>query len=259
MTETRNIYQRLLDVMGDVEYILKEDKKVNNQYTFVSHDAVTKKCRAALRRHGIYFESSVVEETCEWRQVKVTREVYDAQLRQKVTKEFESTVLFTKVKMSYKFVNADDRNDTTTGSFSYGYGLDNQDKGIGKAQSYAYKYALLKGLMLETGDDPERDINMFFDDKADDKKKTDIFLTASLFKAANEDIYQDLVGTRSYDDVKEVWIGHQDILKKIKEYCVIIGDMTCYEYLEKTKDEMKAKHKQIEDQKEYNRIHEFGN
>jgi hypothetical protein len=38
---------------------------------------------------------------------------------------------------------------------TFGYGVDAQDKGPGKAMSYGVKYALLKVLGLETGDDPD--------------------------------------------------------------------------------------------------------
>jgi hypothetical protein len=38
-----------------------------------------------------------------------------------------------------------------------GYGIDPQDKGPGKAISYSVKYALLKALGLESGDDPDND------------------------------------------------------------------------------------------------------
>ena len=40
---------------------------------------------------------------------------------------------------------------------AFGYGIDNGEKGPGKAVSYAVKYALLKTFCLETGDDPDRD------------------------------------------------------------------------------------------------------
>jgi hypothetical protein len=39
----------------------------------------------------------------------------------------------------------------------FGYGIDTQDKGPGKAISYAVKYIYLKTFCLLTGDDPERD------------------------------------------------------------------------------------------------------
>ena len=52
------------------------------------------------------------------------------------------------------FRNVDDKDDTITVK-SVGYGADNSDKGIGKAVSYAVKYALLKSFSLETGDETD--------------------------------------------------------------------------------------------------------
>jgi hypothetical protein len=48
---------------------------------------------------------------------------------------------------------------------SFGYGIDDQDKGAGKAMSYAVKYALLKTLGLETGDDPDENQDAQFNNK----------------------------------------------------------------------------------------------
>lgn len=125
-----NIYQRLHAVMKDVEYIRKEDKKVNNQYTFVSHDAVTGKCRKAFVDHGVLVVPTVQQNVQNGNRT-------------------ETTILV-------EFVNIDNPDDKVL-TTSIGYGIDNQDKGVGKAYSYAYKNALLKVLALETGDDPERD------------------------------------------------------------------------------------------------------
>lgn len=125
-----NIYQRLHAAMKEVEYVQKEDKKVNNQYTFVSHDAVTSKTREALMKQGVIY--------------------YPQNL------QFQQNGNRTEVKLDIHFVNIDDPKDTITVP-SFGYGVDQQDKGPGKAISYAVKYALLKTLALETGDDPERD------------------------------------------------------------------------------------------------------
>jgi hypothetical protein len=58
--------------------------------------------------------------------------------------------------MTVRFVNVDDPQDFFDVE-TFGYGLDDQDKGPGKAMSYAVKYALLKTLGLETGDDPDED------------------------------------------------------------------------------------------------------
>jgi hypothetical protein len=58
--------------------------------------------------------------------------------------------------MTVRFVNVEDPADHFDVE-TFGYGVDSQDKGPGKAMSYAVKYALLKALGLETGDDPDMD------------------------------------------------------------------------------------------------------
>jgi hypothetical protein len=58
--------------------------------------------------------------------------------------------------MVIRFANIDapdDHIDVET----FGHGIDQGDKSPGKAMSYAVKYALLKTLGLETGDDPDLD------------------------------------------------------------------------------------------------------
>lgn len=139
-----NIYQRMAAVMKDVSYVQKEDKKVNNQYTFVSHDAVTAKIRPALLAHGVLPVVSVKDHVQDGNRT-------------------EATILV-------RFVNVD-KPDEAIEVESFGYGIDPQDKGPGKAVSYAFKYALLKVFCLETGDDPERDSidhqpRAFFDSNA---------------------------------------------------------------------------------------------
>lgn len=130
MEEVVNIYQRMHRVMKAVSYVQKEDKKVNNQYTFVSHDAVTAKIRPALIENGI---------------ITVPRVVRWAQDGNR-----------TEANVEVDFVNIDKPDEKITVPM-FGFGIDPQDKGPGKAISYAVKYALLKAFSLETGDDPEKD------------------------------------------------------------------------------------------------------
>ena len=40
---------------------------------------------------------------------------------------------------------------------SYGDGIDSQDKSVGKAMTYADKYALMKGYKIITGEDPDQE------------------------------------------------------------------------------------------------------
>lgn len=131
-TKVLNIYQRLHAAMGLVSFVQKEDKQVNNQYKFVSHDEVTKVTREALMQQGvIYFPQDM-----------------------KIAQDGNRT----EIHMNLRFINIDDPQDFLDVP-TLGYGIDSQDKGPGKAMSYAVKYALLKALALETGDDPERDNN----------------------------------------------------------------------------------------------------
>jgi hypothetical protein len=123
----KNIYQRIAAVMAEVDYIQKE-KKQGMRYSIVSHDAVTAKVRPILLKHGVvYWPESLLRE-----QVGNT----------------------TMVNLSVRFQNIDNPDDFLAVE-TCGYGVDDQDKGPGKAMSYAVKYALLKCLGLETGDDPD--------------------------------------------------------------------------------------------------------
>lgn len=125
-----NIYQRMHAMMTDVSYVAKENKRVNGQYTFVSHDAVTRVVREAAVKHRVVIIPSVTERFQDGNRTDVT--------------------------VSIKFVNIDNPADFVEANF-FGYGIDTQDKGPGKAVSYACKYGYLKMLGLETGDDPEKD------------------------------------------------------------------------------------------------------
>ena len=58
-----NIYQRIRAVMLEVKYVQKTDRKVNNQYTFVSHDAVTAALHEPMANHGIVMVPNVEELT----------------------------------------------------------------------------------------------------------------------------------------------------------------------------------------------------
>lgn len=128
-SHSKNIYQRLLAAMEEVKYILK-DRPKGMQYAVVSHDAVTKKVRPALMRHGIVYLPTVVEHGQDGNR--------------------------TSVLVNVKFVNVDTPEDCIEVNM-LGYGVDSQDKGPGKAISYAVKYALLKALGLETGEDADLD------------------------------------------------------------------------------------------------------
>lgn len=131
----RNVLQRINAVMTELDYLQKE-KKSGMQYSFVSHDKVTGAIRPLLVKHGIACWPAAME---------VKQEGNRTQLQCKVI-----------------FANIDDPADHIEVE-SIGYGIDSQDKGPGKAISYAVKYAMLKTFALETGDDPDNDQNVKFE------------------------------------------------------------------------------------------------
>src|ERR1019366_8838008 len=100
------------------------------QYSIVSHDAVTALVRPALLEQGVIYYS-----------IRTTPS-YDGNR--------------TEAHMTVRFVNIDEPSDFIDVE-SFGHGIDPGDKSPGKAMSYAVKYALLKTLGLETGDDPDLD------------------------------------------------------------------------------------------------------
>ena len=124
-----NIYQRLHATMKQVKYVQKERNK-GMQYSTVSHDAVTAKVRPALVENGIVYHPVNLQH---WQNGNRTEVV-----------------------LSLRFVNID-KPEEYVDVPGLGFGVDNQDKGPGKAISYAVKYCLLKALGLETGDDADNE------------------------------------------------------------------------------------------------------
>lgn len=123
-----NIFQRIHGIMQDFDYVQKV--KSGMPYKSVSHDAVTKKLQPQLLKYRV-----------------ICRPYVD---------HIETQGNQTMAAMVVDFVNIDNPTDVFTVR-TFGHGNDTQDKGPGKAMSYAFKYAVLKALCIETGDDPEND------------------------------------------------------------------------------------------------------
>ena len=58
----------------------------------------------------------------------------------------------TTVRMNADIINVENPIDKITLGDYFGYGVDNSDKGIGKAISYGYKYMLMKLFMTKIGE-----------------------------------------------------------------------------------------------------------
>ena len=126
--EVLNVHQRISRIMSEIDYI-KKDKSINfgkgGGFTVVGHDAVTKLIHPLLVKHGVNI-------------IPTIKQIIQEGNRSRVDLEF-------------RWVNIDNPDDHFITKAS-GYGIDQQDKGIGKGWSVAQRYTVLKTLHLETGD-----------------------------------------------------------------------------------------------------------
>ena len=179
MTDKLNVHQRLASVMAEVSYIQKEAKRGMN-YTIVSHDAVTAKVRPALLKHGIVYYPVRCEHLHNGNRAECS--------------------------LTVRFVNIDDPADYFDVP-TFGYGIDPQDKGPGKAMSYAVKYALLKALGLETGDDP--------DTESINYSENDVHEPPFNPEAAAKRIIKKFENATTYDALAAAWKEESLIVKKV--------------------------------------------
>lgn len=132
------IHQRIHAVMvavaglieKDKTQIIRKDGKKVGEFDYISHDSVTAHIRKECLNNFIIPEITVIE--CKNNGNRV------------------------EMRVSVSFVNVDDSSDRVAVE-AIGYGNDNQDKGPGKALSYAVKSAYLKQFMLNSADDVEGD------------------------------------------------------------------------------------------------------
>lgn len=144
-----NIYQRMAAITAELQTVAKNlnvETGKGKGYKAVSERDVIDAVKPLEAKHGVYsypasrrvLESAALESESEW--------------NGRVTKK---TTFFERIETVYRFVNTDDSTDfieTTT----FAEGIDSQDKGSGKAMTYADKYALMKAYKISTGDDPDQ-------------------------------------------------------------------------------------------------------
>ena len=144
-----NIHQRMAAITAELQTVAKNlnvETGKGKGYKAVSERDVIDAVKPLEAKHGVYsypasrrvLESAALESEGEW--------------NGKVTKK---TTFFERIETVYRFVNTDDPTDfieTTT----FAEGIDSQDKGSGKAMTYADKYALMKAYKISTGDDPDQ-------------------------------------------------------------------------------------------------------
>lgn len=133
------VYEKILAIMQEVEHIQKDDKVSykNTNYKALSEEKVT-----TIMRKKLIDQKMVVFP---------------------IKQEFRKDGYISHVDVTYKIV------DTETGEsievVSCGDGADSQDKGAGKAMTYAYKYMWLRTFAIPTGEDPDKIASAQLDDE----------------------------------------------------------------------------------------------
>jgi hypothetical protein len=195
----KNVHQRIAQVMSEVTYIQKEFKP-GMKYTIVSHDAVTAKVRPALLAAGVIYYPVNCSHTHNGNRA-----------------ECDMTIRFANIDKPEDFIDVQ----------TFGYGVDPQDKGPGKAMSYAVKYALLKCLGLETGDDADQD-NI-------DHNKVDPSIPKFNPEATRDRIKKKLCSATTLEVLGEYWGVEASAIKDVKA-----SSATMFSELVNAKDEHKA-------------------
>lgn len=140
METKSNLAKAIIAVMQEVKGI---DKNMsvgtgNNSYKGVADQDVKKTIGDAMAKHGLCILPIGVEPKVE---VNRWETQYNGQPQQKQS-------IFTEVTTRYLLIHTSGESQEITG---YGHGVDSQDKGAGKATTYALKYALLYLFMVPTG------------------------------------------------------------------------------------------------------------
>ena len=144
----KNIFQRISAVMQDVQYLAKDDQIEfgKTKYRAISEEKVTTTIRKSLITHGIVI----------------------VPVKQKHSKDG----VLTTVDVTYRIQNIEDASDYID-AVSSGTGVDTQDKGVGKAMTYAYKYLLLRTFAIPTGEDPDKISSADLDDRFSREQKVE--------------------------------------------------------------------------------------
>jgi hypothetical protein len=131
MTEKKPIglYKKLLNVMKNAKKLIKENSS-GMPYASVTHNMTTQTVKEQFLKEGLIFIPYVKSHSRDGNIHHVT--------------------------VAAEIIDTDTGDKLPIGDFP-GSGVDNQDKGYGKALSYAFKYLLQKLFLLEIGKDEEVD------------------------------------------------------------------------------------------------------
>lgn len=133
-----NLIGKISEVMKNVKYIQKTGYNSFHRYNYATEADVNEKVREEFSRLNVI----------------MIPDIKDVSIREHITNKGNREYI-TSVKIEFKIMDGD--SEEIISFMGHGEGQDAGDKGIYKAITGAQKYALMKALMIPTGDDPEGD------------------------------------------------------------------------------------------------------
>jgi len=144
-----NIYEKLLSITSEIKNVSKNLEV-----------GIGKNSYKAVGEADVLFAVKQLEQKYKVYSYPCKREVIDRAILE-TEKEYNGNVtkgnqIFLRIETIYRFVNIENPEEYIEIT-TYGDGIDTQDKAVGKAMTYADKYALLKAYKIITGEDPDQE------------------------------------------------------------------------------------------------------
>lgn len=207
-----NIFEKINEVMKSIEYLAKDDQVAfgTTKYKAISEEKVTTAVREQLVKQGIVIIP--VEQQSE---------------NKELIRTDKSVNMLTSVHVKYRIQNIEDINDYIEVE-SNGTGVDTQDKGVGKAMTYAYKYMLLRTFAIPTGEDPDKISSAETDAKIkheiEVQKDGEQKIDKNKIEALNKAIFNNNIADNVVDLILSQY-GYKNTNDiKIKDYMNIVND-----------------------------------
>ena len=202
-----NVFQKINKVMENIEYLAKDDKVEfgTTKYKAISEEKVTTAVREQLVKQGI-----------------VILPVMQESNNKELTRTDKSVNMLTEVHTRYRIQNIDDVNDYIEVE-SNGTGVDTQDKGVGKAMTYAYKYMLLRTFAIPTGEDPDKISSAETDSKIENEINNTI-INKTKVDVLNSSIENHRISDEQVERILNKYGYSSTVEIKMKDYMNIVNE-----------------------------------
>lgn len=147
--KSMNLWEKIANISAEIENIQKDDSvgTGNGAYKAISIEKVVKIVGEKMNKYGVVIYP--VQQNYTRTDERVMGTDYKTQ------KPIEKINRISDVDVTYQVVNIHNPQEAIV-TVASGTGVDTQDKGVGKAQTYAYKNMLLKLFAIPTGDDTDK-------------------------------------------------------------------------------------------------------